>query len=168
MPLLEVIQTKQVSASIRLTDTIAAQVDQYAHFIHAEADDVVEQALSYVFAKDPRLSGVPEVATSEAGHFHASRSEGSRRRDARSSSSEARSDVRCGSSAAGEKRMSPHYIPGLQAHSVLRTGGRSHLIPRRVVFLARGVCNCLRPLAQQLSDSPYATAYRAYAIAYVS
>ncbi len=52
MPLLEVIQTKQVSASIRLTDTIATQVDQYAHFIHAEADDVVEQALTYVFAKD--------------------------------------------------------------------------------------------------------------------
>ncbi len=52
MPLLEVIQTKQVSASVRLTDAIATQVDQYAHFIHAEADDVVEQALSYVFAKD--------------------------------------------------------------------------------------------------------------------
>jgi hypothetical protein len=52
MPLLEVIQTKQVSASIRLTDNIAIQVDQYAHFIHAEADDVVEQALTYVFAKD--------------------------------------------------------------------------------------------------------------------
>ncbi len=52
MPLLEVIQTKQVSASIRLTDTTATQVDQYAAFIHACADDVVEQALTYVFAKD--------------------------------------------------------------------------------------------------------------------
>jgi hypothetical protein len=52
MPLLEVIQTKQVSASIRLSDTTATQVDQYAHFIHACADDVVEQALTYVFAKD--------------------------------------------------------------------------------------------------------------------
>jgi hypothetical protein len=52
MPLLEVIQTKQISASIRLTDTTAKQVDQYAAFIHACADEVVEQALTYVFAKD--------------------------------------------------------------------------------------------------------------------
>jgi hypothetical protein len=52
MPLLEVIQTRQVSASIRLTDTTATQVDQYAAFIHASADDVLEQALTYVFAKD--------------------------------------------------------------------------------------------------------------------
>ena len=52
MPLLEVIQTKQISASIRLSDTTATQVDQYAAFIHASADDVVEQALAYVFSKD--------------------------------------------------------------------------------------------------------------------
>ena len=52
MPLLEVIQTRQISASIRLSDTTAMQVDQYAAFIHASADDVVEQALAYVFSKD--------------------------------------------------------------------------------------------------------------------
>lgn len=52
MPLLEVVQTKQLSASIRLTDTTATQVDQYAAFIRASADDVVEQALAYVFSKD--------------------------------------------------------------------------------------------------------------------
>jgi hypothetical protein len=52
MPLLEVVQTRQISASIRLTDTTAAQVDQYAAFIRACADDVVEQALTYVFSKD--------------------------------------------------------------------------------------------------------------------
>src|ERR1700676_4034389 len=52
MPLLEVVQTKQLSASIRLSDTTATQVDQYAAFIRACADDVVEQALTYVFAKD--------------------------------------------------------------------------------------------------------------------
>ncbi len=52
MPLLEVVHTKQLSASIRLTDTTATQVDQYAAFIHACADDVVEQALAYVFSKD--------------------------------------------------------------------------------------------------------------------
>ncbi len=52
MPLLEVVQTRQVSASIRLTDSTAMQVDQYASFIRASADDVVEQALAYVFSKD--------------------------------------------------------------------------------------------------------------------
>ena len=52
MPLLEVIQTKHVSASIRLTDTTALQLDQYATFIHACADDVVEEALKHVFGKD--------------------------------------------------------------------------------------------------------------------
>ena len=52
MPLLEVSQTKQLSASIRLTDTTATQVDQYASFIHTTADKVVEQALTYVFSKD--------------------------------------------------------------------------------------------------------------------
>ena len=52
MPLLEVVQTRYISASIRLTDTTASQVDQYAAFIHASADEVMEQALAYVFAKD--------------------------------------------------------------------------------------------------------------------
>ncbi len=52
MPLLEVIQTRQVSASVRLGESTAAQVDQYAAFIHACADDVIEQALTYVFSKD--------------------------------------------------------------------------------------------------------------------
>jgi hypothetical protein len=52
MPLLEVAQIHHVSASIRLTDTTATQIDQYAAFIHASADDVIEQALTYVFSKD--------------------------------------------------------------------------------------------------------------------
>jgi hypothetical protein len=52
MPLLEVTQTRHLSASIRLTDTTVTQVDQYAAFIHASANDVVEQALAYVFSKD--------------------------------------------------------------------------------------------------------------------
>lgn len=52
MPLLEITQTRHISASIRLTDSTALQVDQYAAFIHASADEVIEQALAYVFAKD--------------------------------------------------------------------------------------------------------------------
>jgi hypothetical protein len=52
MPLLEVIQTRHVCASIRLDEVTATQVDQYAAFIHATADDVVDKALNYVFSKD--------------------------------------------------------------------------------------------------------------------
>jgi len=52
MPLLEVVQTRYISASVRLTDTTALQLDQYAAFIRASADEVMEQALAYVFSKD--------------------------------------------------------------------------------------------------------------------
>jgi hypothetical protein len=69
MPLLEVNQTRQISASIRLTDTTANQVDQYAHFIRACADDVVEQALTYVFSKDRDFQEF--LKTPEARHVSA-------------------------------------------------------------------------------------------------
>ena len=52
MPLLEVIQSRQISASVRLDEATATLVDQYAAFIHASADEVVDKALNYVFSKD--------------------------------------------------------------------------------------------------------------------
>ncbi|WP_348270145.1 hypothetical protein P8936_08200 [Edaphobacter paludis] len=52
MPLLEITQSRQISASVRLDEATAAQVDQYATFIRASADDVVNKALNYVFVKD--------------------------------------------------------------------------------------------------------------------
>jgi hypothetical protein len=52
MPLLEIIQTRQVTASIRLDEPTAALIDQYAAFLHATADEVVDKALCYVFTKD--------------------------------------------------------------------------------------------------------------------
>ena len=52
MPLLEVTQIRHVSASIRLTDSTALLVDQYAAFIKARADNVVDESLKHVFAKD--------------------------------------------------------------------------------------------------------------------
>jgi hypothetical protein len=52
MPLLEVIQSRQINASVRFDETTATLVDQYAAFFHATADDVVNKALNYVFAKD--------------------------------------------------------------------------------------------------------------------
>ena len=51
MPLLEITQSRQISASVRLDEATATQVDQYA-FIKASADDVVDKALNYVFSKD--------------------------------------------------------------------------------------------------------------------
>jgi len=52
MPLLEINQTRYTSASVRLDESTAEQVDQYAAFVHASADDVVDKALNYVFSKD--------------------------------------------------------------------------------------------------------------------
>ena len=52
MPLLEIVQIRRVTASIRLEESTATQIDQYAAFLHASADEVVDKALSYVFAKD--------------------------------------------------------------------------------------------------------------------
>jgi hypothetical protein len=52
MPLIEVNQSRQISASVRLDEATATQVDQYAAFIRASADDVVDKALNYVFSKD--------------------------------------------------------------------------------------------------------------------
>src|SRR6202453_401992 len=52
MPLLEINQSRHICASVRLDEVTATQVDQYAAFIHATADDVVDKALNYVFSKD--------------------------------------------------------------------------------------------------------------------
>jgi hypothetical protein len=48
----EIDRTRHISASVRLDESTAAQVDQYAAFIHASADEVVDRALNYVFSKD--------------------------------------------------------------------------------------------------------------------
>jgi len=45
-------QSRYISASVRLDETTAEQVDQYAAFVHASADNVVDKALNYVFSKD--------------------------------------------------------------------------------------------------------------------
>jgi hypothetical protein len=52
MALLEIAQSRQITPTIRLEEKTAAQVDQYAAFIHASADEVVNHALDYVFGKD--------------------------------------------------------------------------------------------------------------------
>lgn len=52
MPLLEVTQIKKLTAMVSLEESTATQVDQYAAFIKAPADEVVNSALEYVFGKD--------------------------------------------------------------------------------------------------------------------
>ncbi len=52
MPLLEINQIRHICASVQLDEETAAQVDRYAPFIRASADDVVDKALNYVFSKD--------------------------------------------------------------------------------------------------------------------
>ena len=52
MPLIEVTQSRYVSATIRLDSDTATLIDQYAAFVHGSADDVVDKALNYVFARD--------------------------------------------------------------------------------------------------------------------
>jgi hypothetical protein len=52
MPLIEVTQRRYVSATIRLDAVTATLIDQYTTLIHGSADDVVDKALNYVFAKD--------------------------------------------------------------------------------------------------------------------
>jgi hypothetical protein len=52
MPLLEINLSRYINALVRLDETTAELVDQYAAFVHAPADDVVDKALSYVFSKD--------------------------------------------------------------------------------------------------------------------
>ena len=52
MPLLEIPQVRQITATIRLDESTASQIDQYAAFLRASADEVVDKALAYVFAKD--------------------------------------------------------------------------------------------------------------------
>jgi hypothetical protein len=66
MPLLEIVQTRQITATIRLDETTAEQIDQYAAFLRASADEVVDKALAYVFTKDRDFQEF--LRTPEAAH----------------------------------------------------------------------------------------------------
>lgn len=64
MPLLEVTTIKKVTATVALEESTAKQVDQYAAFLKASADDVINKALAFVFAKDKEFQQYRE---SDAG-----------------------------------------------------------------------------------------------------
>lgn len=57
MPLIEVTQSRYVTATIRLDSATATLIDQYTSFVHGSADEVVDKALNYVFAKDHESQG---------------------------------------------------------------------------------------------------------------
>jgi hypothetical protein len=52
MPLLDIKQTRKVTAICTLEESTAIQVDQYAAFIKCLPDEVVNKALEYTFGKD--------------------------------------------------------------------------------------------------------------------
>jgi hypothetical protein len=66
MPLLEIVQTTHVNATVRLEESTAQLVDQYAAFLHAPADEVIDKALAYVFSKDRDFQEF--LRTPEAAH----------------------------------------------------------------------------------------------------
>jgi len=52
MPLLEVHKVTKITATVTLDKPIAETLDRYAAFINAAADDVINKAVQFVFAKD--------------------------------------------------------------------------------------------------------------------
>ena len=52
MPLIEVNQTRRVTANVRFDDAIVVQINQYAAFIKASPDEVINKGLEYLFSKD--------------------------------------------------------------------------------------------------------------------
>jgi hypothetical protein len=52
MPLIEVNQNRQISASVRFEESVVLQINQYAAFIKASPDEVVNKGIAYLFSKD--------------------------------------------------------------------------------------------------------------------
>ena len=52
MPLLKITESKKVTAIITIEDATAKQIEQYAAMTKGNPDEVVQQALDYVFSKD--------------------------------------------------------------------------------------------------------------------
>jgi hypothetical protein len=65
MPLLEINRTGYINASLRLYGSTAGQVDQYAAFVQASADDVLDKALNCVFSEDRDLQDFPKTLQAE-------------------------------------------------------------------------------------------------------
>ena len=119
MPLIEVTQSRHVSATIRLGSETATLIDQYASFVHGSADDVVDKALNYVFARDREFQeylksplaakAVPSLRVRRAGATDVPESLGSGKRS------------RGGVETHRQPRDLVSVVPD-ESRSVLRTG----------------------------------------------
>ena len=104
MPLLEIAQTRRyVSAMVRIEDTTAQRIDQYAAFMKTSADEVVDKALAYVFAKDkdfqefldsPRSAGIPQSLRIRQGGQNGSAPEATSKSSKAGKASESGNDPR--------------------------------------------------------------------------
>ena len=56
MPLFTVKTSKKVETSMKLEESTAKMLDRYAHFHKGSADDVVNEALEYVFSHDKEFA----------------------------------------------------------------------------------------------------------------
>ncbi len=65
-PLLELVQSKKVTATVTLEQSTAELVDRYAQYVNGGADEVVDKALNYVFTKDKDFQKYAEENKSEA------------------------------------------------------------------------------------------------------
>lgn len=70
MPLIEVTQTRRVTAHVRFNEPVVMLINQYAAFIGATPDEVINKGLEYLFEKDrefatfrtsDRCKDVPEL-----------------------------------------------------------------------------------------------------------
>ena len=52
MPLIEVTQIRRVTANVRFNEPVVMQINQYAAFIDATPDEVINKGLEYLFEKD--------------------------------------------------------------------------------------------------------------------
>ena len=65
-PLLELVQSKKVTATVTLEQSTAELVDRYAQYVNGGADEVVDKALNYVFSKDKDFQKYAEENKGEA------------------------------------------------------------------------------------------------------
>ena len=52
MPLLKISESKKVTAIVTLEEATAKQIEQYAAMTKGNPDEVIQQALDYIFSKD--------------------------------------------------------------------------------------------------------------------
>ena len=136
MPLIEINQTRQISATIRLDSATATLIDQYAAFVHASADEVVDKALNYVFSKDREfqeylktsqsLNVVPTLRVRRGGNGEASEP-----------SANGREARRRGGGACVSPFQSRNWYPG-KAFGASHRVNRRHSTPHRALQSAPG------------------------------